>query len=319
MKEKILAPIKETPEDYEELERRIGRLFKKEIYLPLLESIGANKDIIKNATEDILDAIRSGRIYFYRGEFKGRFNAAVSRELHRIGAKFDRRQGTFKIGLGSIPAEIKTAISVAETRFTQLAKKLDERLAQILPEEITDRLKIDDVLDSAVWKVEKAVQKSIKGLTVTPTLTKEQREKLVKEYAENLKLDIKKWTDEEVLKLRKSVMKSAMAGNRYEAMVKKIERSYNVSQGKAKFLARQETSLMMSKLKETRYLDAGVNEYIWGCVVGSPAHPVRPMHKKLEGKRFSWNNPPIVDENGNRKNPGQDYNCRCFPRPVVRF
>ena len=80
----------------------------------------------------------------------------------------------------------------------------------------------------------------------------------------------------------------------------------------------------MTKYKQVRYQSAGVNQYKWKCVVGSPNHPVRPMHAELgkrsdKGELFTWDNPPIVDSKGDRKNPGQDFGCRCVAIPVVTF
>ena len=163
---------------------------------------------------------------------------------------------------------------------------------------------------------------SIKNITVGPQLTKEQAARIADEWQTNMKLWVKDFTEKEILKLRKDVKSSVFTGNRYESMVSKIQKSYGVSANKAKFLARQETSLLMTKFKETRYKDVGVNEYEWRCVAGSKNHPVRPAHKKLEGLRFSWDNPPITTAPGEpvrRNNPGQDYNCRCFAKPIVRF
>ncbi len=119
--------------------------------------------------------------------------------------------------------------------------------------------------------------------------------------------------------LRMKVQENVLAGNRYEGLVSDITKSFNVTASKAKFLARQETKLMTTKLKEDRYKEAGISEYKWVCVTGSKNHPVRPMHKKNNGMIFSFDNPPTVDENGSRKNPGQDYNCRCMAVPIVRF
>lgn len=317
--ETILPPIKETTEDYEEIEKCIIALFKTEIYLPLLREMGLGSKTLKNAPQDLADAIRSGRITFYRGEFRGRFSSAITRELKKIGAKWDRRQGSFKIQLSSLTPEIKHAIETSENRFLQTISRIDKKLREILPEEIADRLNISDRFDSVLWKVDKEFRKSIKGITVAPDLTPERRKKIAEEYTNNMRLYIKEWTEKEIVKLRKDVQSKAFAGNRYETMVKTIQKSFGVSQNKAKFLARQETSLLITKFKETRYTDAGVREYIWSCVAGSTNHPVRPMHKKLEGKRFRWDDPPITDEKGNRNNPGQDYNCRCFARPVVKF
>ena len=55
-----------------------------------------------------------------------------------------------------------------------------------------------------------------------------------------------------------------------------IQKSYGVTANKAKFLARQETKLLTTTLKEVRYVDAGVTKYKWKSVTGTAAHPVRP-------------------------------------------
>lgn len=318
-KEVILGPIKESTEDYEAIEKHIATLFKKELYEPLLSSIGESQNVLKNSRDDLISAIESGQITFYRGHFKGRFNAAVSRELRKVGAKWDRTQGSWKILLSSLPLEVRGSIEASEHRMKKKLELIDKKLSQILPEQIADKLQVQQLFDSALWKTEKKVSETLKKITVEPKFSKEQREKVASEYENNTKLYIQKWTEEEIVKLRKRMQKHAVSGGRYEDMISTIQKSYGVSHGKAKFLARQETGLLMAKFKEARYLDAGVDEYIWGCVAGSKNHPVRPMHKRLEGKKFKWNNPPITDEKGNRNNPGCDYNCRCFARPIVRF
>lgn len=315
-----LKPIKESTQDFEKIERKILELFKKEIYLPLVKELGVTKQILKNASDDdLLDAISSGRITFYRGSFTGRFSASVSRELKRLGAKWDRKQGAWKVPQSSLPLNVKNVISSSEVKFQQKMKKIDDKLAQLLPEEIADRLKISENFDSILWKTDENIAKSIERITVTPRLSDSQRHKISEEWQNNMQLWIKDWTQTEIVKLREQMQKSAFTGNRYESMISKIQKSYDVSHGKAKFLARQETGLLMAKFKETRYTAAGVNEYKWGCVAGTGKHPVRPAHKKLEGKIFRWDNPPITDEKGNRNNPGEDYNCRCFAKPIVRF
>lgn len=319
MNEVVLPPIKEEPGDYDAIEEAIKDLFRRELYYPLLREIGAPKNVVHNAPEDLIDAILSGRISFYRGAFTGKFNARISAELRKVGAKFDRKTGTFKIGLTALSPEIRGAIEQSLSRFMKTVERLDKKLQELLPEKIAEKLKIQKHFDTTLWKLDKKLQGTLKGITVAPDLPPERRARIAEEYTENMKLWIQKWTEEEIIELRKRVQRRGFQGFRYETLVKTIQESYGVSVNKAKFLARQETNLLMTKFKQSRYEDAGVNEYIWGCVVGSPNHPVRPMHKKLEGKKFSWSNPPITAEDGRKNNPGQDYNCRCFAKPVVRF
>ena len=100
-----------------------------------------------------------------------------------------------------------------------------------------------------------------------------------------------------------------MRGSRAENMVKTIISEYGVSRRKAKFLARQETALLMSKYQEERFKDVGVTKYRWSAAMDART---RPDHKLLDGKIISWDSPPITNrKTGARNHAGADYNCRC--------
>ncbi|AFC22567.1 putative head protein [Bdellovibrio phage phi1422] len=318
MKQVEIKPIKETSDDYEELVEIISDYFKEEIYLPLLKIIDAPKSVL-NSREDLISAISSGRITYYRGEFKGRFSAAVTRELKKLGASWDRKHGSFRLPLSKMPAGVKRAISLSEERFAKSMKKVDDQLKKFLPEKIAERVQIHKFFDTAVFRTDEKIKETLEGISVIPKLTKAEREKIATEYTKNMDLYIQKWTKKEIVKLREEMKAHALSGSRYEDMIETIESSYGVSRNKAKFLARQETSLMMTSLKEERYKEAGSDGYIWTCVQGTANHPVRPMHKKLDGKFIRWDTPPVTDEKGNRNHAGRDYNCRCMARPIVRF
>lgn len=330
MIQKFLKPIKESTEDFDEMERLIRKLFKKRMYLPLVKILAPHRDTLQNAKRDLLDAIKHGRIVFYRGTFSGRFNAQSSKELRAMGAHWDRQTGTWKLSQSSLTQEVKTAIQASDFHFQQKLEKIDRHLTQNLPAEIADSLKIEHLFDRTLWKVEREFAKSVKGLSVPPALTKSQRATIARDWQNNMKLYIKDWTQKEIVELRKGMQESVFAGNRYETAVKTIEKSYDVSINKAKFLARQETGLLMAKFKEVRYKDAGVKKFMWKTVTGTAAHPVRPAHKACDGKIFSWDNPRELDMNGlvkpggvqkpgDNKNPGEDYNCRCYAKPIVEF
>lgn len=321
MKTIELRPIKESTEDYEEIERKIIELFKKEIYFPLLKTIGLKQKTLKNEINELEEAIRSGRILFSQGQFSGRFNSTISKELKNLGAKWDRKSNTFKIPLVDLPMSVRGTISVSEARFREKIGEIDNKLAQIVPEEVAKNLHISKQFDSTLWKVQKEFDKSVKNITVAPQLSEEGRKRVADEWQNNMRLWIKKFTEKEIIELRKSIQENVYKGNRYEDMIKVIQDSYGVTQRKAKFLARQETNLLMAQYKQTKYVEAGVNQYKWGCVKmphqPSPKapyipHEVRYSHGILEGKIFSWNDPPITTAPGEpvrRNNPGQDYNC----------
>lgn len=326
MKPKFLPIIKEKTEDYEAIEKAIKVLFRKEIYLPLLREFGMrnrrllDESSVQNSSmSGLLDALNSGQITFNRGTFSGHLNAKISKDLRDLNAKFDRSTGTYKIQLNDLPYEIRSAISASEYKFKEKLDKIDEKLSEIIPEEFAERLRTEKLFDRAYFRVESDFQKSVRGITIAPKLTDEQRRRLSSEWSKNMQLWVRDFTSKEVTSLREKIQKSSFAGNRYEAAVGAIQDSYGVTARKAKFLARQETSLLMTKFKQTRYEAAGVEWYKWVCVKGSANHPVRPMHEKNNGKFFRWDSPPTVDEQGHRKNPGQDYNCRCAARAVVGY
>lgn len=330
---RILTPIKEDPSFYDEIEERILKVFKKLLYEPILDEAGIAKlKNIWNAKDGghLVDALRKGFVTFSKGAFRGKFNSYTSKDIKALGGIWDKKTSSFKILLSDVPPEIKAEIATSAVRFGEKLGRIDKKLSQILSAEIADSIKISDLFDQTLWKIEKDIQKTLSNITVEAKLSPEQREKIAEEWQNNMKLWITDFSEKEIIELRKTVQDTIFSGNRYESLLKGIQDSYGVTARKAKFLARQETSLLMAKFKETRYTAAGVNEYMWGNI-GMPKDRtpnqhtpgnVRYSHAILEGKVFRWNDPPVTTAPGEpeaRNNPGQDYNCRCFARPLAKF
>jgi SPP1 gp7 family putative phage head morphogenesis protein len=309
-----LPPTIERPSDYEAVEKEIEEFLKKEIYLPILELFGFSKKILKNSMMDLVEAIHEGRVTYSYGWFSGTFSSAISKELKKIGATFARTHSSFFLPPGKLPVDVRTAIGQADDAFKVKMKDFKELIQKISESDRT--IKLQKQYEVVIDKFNKNL---IKNITIAPKLTDSTRERLAQEYTNNMQKFIKTWTEKEIVKLREKVEDRALKGFRYEGMISEIQKSYGVSRNKARFLARQETSLMITKLKQSRYQEAGVNHYRWKNVSASPKHPVRPMHKKLDGKIFSWDDPPVTDEKGNRNHPHEDYNCRCIAIPVVRI
>ena len=105
-----------------------------------------------------------------------------------------------------------------------------------------------------------------------------------------------------------------------EQMVKHIQHTCQVSENRAKFIARDQVGKLQAQLTRQQQTDAGVREYIWSSKRDSK---VRHQHRKLNGNKFSWDSPPLSDpRTGRHCHPGEDYGCRCtaipvFPRNVV--
>lgn len=140
-------------------------------------------------------------------------------------------------------------------------------------------------------------------------------------YADQLE----KWIDENVAliksipentldKMRDIVYNGFTSGITTTRMVKDIRMVYGVSRKKAELIARDQTAKLSGQIQRAQQQDAGVTEYIWNSCGDER---VRKGHRKLNGKKFSWDDPPVVDEKTKRRcHPGQDFQCRCIGRPV---
>lgn len=313
-----LRPVPDRPGYYAEIEKALIR-FMRGVYRPIiaeLEKVGIT-GVLKNSASDLIAAIRSGRIHHERGAFRGSFDAAVSREIKRLGGKWDRRTGSFKILLKDLPLDVRSEISVSAAKFDQAVTAVKRRLDAIVPEKLSEELALQPLYDRSIYDMSRHINKSLNPLEVEVKITPETRKKISEEYTNNMKLYITDFLEKNIPKLRKDVEDVVLAGYRTDALKKKIQHSYGTSEEKAKFLARQESRLLLASYHQAAMEDAGVDKYIWRCVIATEEHPVRPWHKKHDGKIFSWDNPPQVNDQGDHKHPMQDYNCRCIAVPYI--
>lgn len=104
------------------------------------------------------------------------------------------------------------------------------------------------------------------------------------------------------------------AGKTAAEIGRQIQASYNVSKSHARFIARDQMAKLNARITQQQQTDAGITEYVWRTVGDGR---VRESHRHLNGKRFKYSDPPVVDpKTGRRANPGEDYQCRCVALPV---
>ncbi|MBO7735913.1 MAG: minor capsid protein [Methanobrevibacter sp.] len=270
----------------------------------------------KDKKSALVDAILSGRVQYVNDHFEGTFSSSISREIKSMGGKFDSRRKQWRITSKNLSYDTQLAIGQVSDKVKRLQEKISNYLDvmnRML--ERGARYKLERYYSKAINELDGHFVDGIKDIMVAPELTDGMRDNLAKMYTENMSLYINKWAKKSIVRLRKRVEKNAINGYRASNLVEELEHDYQMSHNKAKFLARQETSLLMSQFREERYKSIGINEYTWST---SGDSRVRPMHKRLHGKVFSWDNPPIVDESGRRAHPGQDFGCRCLAIPKIR-
>lgn len=315
---RTLKPIYDRDSYSAELSKFLYSFFYAEIFAPLFLILDLPAGRRNDKSTSLEDALRSGRLFYQDGFFVGPLTAALSKQLRGIGAVYNKTRKSYQLNVSAIPLNIKLAISegnlAAKNKLTRVQDFLTAKEGSDIPDLDLEPFfgmtigKLNDQFDSTVVK-------KMTGENLEIPLALQYSEAMRVGYTENLNKYIKDWHQEQILKLREKITANVVAGYRADALISTIQEQRGVTQRKAKFLARQETSLLVSKYREVRYKDAGLNSYVWST---SHDERVRPDHKVLNGSVFRYDHPPVTDRRtGAKNNPGEDFNCRCVAIPVL--
>jgi len=125
---------------------------------------------------------------------------------------------------------------------------------------------------------------------------------------QNVKL-IKSLTGDYVSQVEDMVRRGVQAGDRASVIQGQIEGRWEVTQSKARLIARDQIGKLQGSLTRVRQESLGLSQYIWRT---SRDERVRESHLQKEGSIFKWSEPP--PDTGH---PGQDYQCRCTAEPYI--
>ena len=154
--------------------------------------------------------------------------------------------------------------------------------------------------------------KSVLG--VNPLSSERWLEPLVSGFVEKNVSLIKSIPDDYLKKIEQMVRATVEQGVSTQKLTRDVYDQFDVTRSRAHLIARDQVSKYNGKLTELRQKEAGVREYEWST---AKDERVRPKHAAVDGRRFSWSDPPAVGSNGERLHPGQDYQCRCTALPVL--
>jgi SPP1 gp7 family putative phage head morphogenesis protein len=124
---------------------------------------------------------------------------------------------------------------------------------------------------------------------------------------------IRDLSQETVAKIAQKVTSSVLAGQGHQFLRTQIKEVFEVSDSRAKLIARDQTAKLNSDLNRFRQSQAGVDKYVWRT---SMDERVRPRHKGLEGNTYEWGEPTGAEEG---LPPGQPVQCRCVAQGIVEF
>lgn len=123
---------------------------------------------------------------------------------------------------------------------------------------------------------------------------------------------IKSIPEQYLASIRETVNRAFVAGERFESVAERIQHVGDVTETRARTIARDQVSKMNASFNEARQVSVGITHYTWST---SHDERVRPSHAELNGKDFAWKDPPEVE--GERVHPGEAILCRCVAIPVL--
>lgn len=191
-----------------------------------------------------------------------------------------------------------------ETTFSRMAQRFGgigqtaQRLSDLAVERNADA--VDERLKAAI--------KASLSIDISPVLN--QSGPILDAMKAATKANIELITsipDQYFEKLGDAVGKNMERGMRFEDLAKEIERIGDVTESRAKLIARDQTSKMNGAFNQARQTSLGIDKYQWQT---SGDERVRHDHAMNDGETFRWDKPPPTGH------PGHEINCRCVAIPV---
>lgn len=310
-----VQPIRDRADYHMLIYREIKELLDKILFDPIM-AIAMDKNIENARPTQLIAALQSGRITYAENYFTGKFSAAIGLELRKLGAEWKKIRKAYYLPQGNVPTDVKIAIAKGLSDINAKIAKINEHLSNLQKTNAIPPINFDTQFAAMTLDIDKQFKITIpKYLEIPMTMTAFQREAIRREYTENLNKYIKDMTVDSTERLRKKVIENVQEGYRASNLVGVLKAEYGVADRHALFLAKQETSILVSTYRDSRYQEAGVRRYLWST---SHDSRVRHDHKILDGKKFFFNDPPVTNQaTGAKNNPGFDYGCRCVAIPLL--
>lgn len=188
-------------------------------------------------------------------------------------------------------------------RYADLIEPWAEQVSQRL----IDTLKISD---DAMWRerslaINAGLRELMDGSTgaVTRSMVAEQV-KLFKSLPLN--------AADRVYEIQNKAIEAVVAGRRSSTLTQEIMRTGEVTEARARTIARTEVGRASTAITQARSTSIGSRGYIWRTADDSD---VRHSHRQMEGRYVDWSNPPTLD--GMTGHAGQFPNCRCYCEVVI--
>jgi SPP1 gp7 family putative phage head morphogenesis protein len=186
---------------------------------------------------------------------------------------------------------------------------LSDRLAHRLVRFVAPA--VQTAFDEMADDVDSNAEEGLKLIGIAPRAVAGLASVIDHARAENVRLITRASTDM-LAKVRRVLEEGE--GERPETIRDRLAQLDGISRRRGMLIARDQTGKLNAAMVQHRARAAGLSKYRWS---GALDERERPMHLALEGQVFSWDDPPVTNEDEERNHPGEDYQCRCVPLPFI--
>lgn len=124
-------------------------------------------------------------------------------------------------------------------------------------------------------------------------------------------------------RIEQVVTRGIQGGRLHGDIAKDLEKQFGYSEERARLIARDQVGKFYGQVNAARQKEMGVRRFVWRTVndervTGAPGGPYEksePSHYDLEGKVFSYDDPPPAGRDDEPSLPGEAINCRCSAEP----
>lgn len=204
----------------------------------------------------------------------------------------------------------------AQRKLEQLRLRYEKRFAA-LGEQMAKRM-IAGVVSNSSAQLNIGLREMAERMEIHATLSSPRMRAVVESSAQACVGLIKRIPEKYLGEVQTAVMSVITTGSGLNRLVPYLTKRYKGDVRHAHLVALDQVRKVSASVNAARLQALGVEEYVW-IHVGGERYP-RELHMKYNGRRFRYDDPPIIDKHtGERGKPGDLINCRCMARPVLQF
>lgn len=291
---------------------KIPKLKLPNAYIQAIEYATLNQTVIGDRISNYLLGVGSILSKVDLGQYINAVVEATFKKLQLDIIKSAQEKNVPVIELGIVEPKVKlpkAKTKEIETYWKEQDKKADELNKAILKaqKQGKDTSELKSKLKDL--KSQSYISAPSYDIKIDDIALNKQTKKISEDYVYNLKYWVKKWEAKNIIKMRQDIAQMVQKGARVPEIQEYFEKKWNIAKNKSHFLAVNESHLAGSVIIATSYQELGCKSFVWGK---SSSKEKRKLHEEYYGKTFTFDNPPIIDEDlGLRGLPRQIWNCKC--------